>query len=79
VERESLRQDGDGVRRLLERLIREDTGQDLVEYALLVAFFGVAFLAVWTGIADAVQASYGSTSATVSGLSEPPDPGGSPP
>lgn len=64
---------------VLSRLIHEDGGQDLVEYALLVAFFGVVFLAVWTGISDAIQASYTNTNTGVQGLWDAPDPGGAPP
>jgi Flp pilus assembly pilin Flp len=67
------------VRALFRRLVRDDEGQDLVEYALLLAFFGVTFLAVWTGIADAIRASYGNTNTGVQGLWDPPAPGGSSP
>jgi Flp pilus assembly pilin Flp len=67
------------VRALCLHLIRDDHGQDLVEYALLVMFFGIAFAAVWTGIASAVQGSYGNTRTGVQSLWDTPDPGGSSP
>ncbi len=34
----------------LRRIARDDSGQDVVEYALLTAFFGLAALAAWTSI-----------------------------
>lgn len=67
------------VRRLLARLRREEGGQDLVEYALLVALFGITFLAVWTSVFDAVAARYGSSRSGVQSLWDAPDPGASPP
>jgi Flp pilus assembly pilin Flp len=66
------------VRTLVARLGRDEGGQDLVEYALLVAFFGITFLAVWTSVFNAVGARYGGTRAGMQGLWDPPDPGGSP-
>jgi Flp pilus assembly pilin Flp len=57
------------------RLAREDSGQDIVEYALLTAFFGLAALAAWTSIRDAIGVNY---RATTSGVHwDPPPPSGS--
>ncbi len=67
------------VRTLLTHLVRDEGGQDLVEYALLVAFFGITFLAVWTGVSQAVGARYGATRTGVQGLWDTPDPGGGQP
>jgi Flp pilus assembly pilin Flp len=67
------------VRTLLDELVRDDAGQDLVEYALLVMFFGLGLVAVWSSIVAALQASYGGTNAGMDGLWDPPDPGGTPP
>lgn len=65
---------------LLVRLVRDEGGQDLVEYTLLLAFFGITFLAVWTSVFNAVGSRYGQTRANVNDLwNEPPPPGGSPP
>jgi Flp pilus assembly pilin Flp len=61
----------------LRRIARDDSGQDLVEYVLLTAFFGLAALAAWTSIRDALGMSYGSTTSGVQGLWDPPPPSGS--
>jgi Flp pilus assembly pilin Flp len=63
----------------LPRLTRDDSGQDVVEYALLTAFFGVAVLVAWTSLRDAVGASYGGATAGVQGLWDPPPPSAAPP
>lgn len=44
--------------RTFNRLLREDDGQDLVEYALLVAFVGLAGLAGWLAIQNAIADGY---------------------
>jgi Flp pilus assembly pilin Flp len=56
------------------RLVRDDRGQDIVEYALLTAFFGLCALAAWTSLRDAIGVSYGGTTRGVQGLWEPPPP-----
>ena len=61
----------------LRRLVAEDSGQDVVEYALLTAFFGVAALAAWTSVRDALGQNYSRTSTGVQGLWDPPPPSGS--
>jgi Flp pilus assembly pilin Flp len=65
------------VRAWLVRIAREDSGQDVVEYALLTAFFGLAALAAWTSIRDALGAGYTRTTTGVQGLWDPPPPSGS--
>ncbi len=62
---------------LLRRLVHDDRGQDVVEYALLTAFFGLCALAAWTSLRDAIGLSYGGTTTGVQGLWEPPPPSGS--
>lgn len=59
------------------RLATEDSGQDVVEYALLTAFFGLAALAAWTSLRDAIGMSHGGTTSGVQSLWEPPPPSGS--
>ena len=59
------------------RLASEDSGQDVVEYALLTAFFGLVALAAWTSLRDAIGVSYGGTTSGVQSLWEPPPPSGS--
>ena len=61
----------------LRRLVRDDRGQDVVEYTLLTAFFGLAALAAWTGIRDAVGLNYSGATTGVQGLWTPPPPSGS--
>jgi hypothetical protein len=57
-------------------LVADDRGQDLVEYALLTAFFGLCALAAWGAIRDALSASYGATTAGVQTIWDPPPPSG---
>jgi Flp pilus assembly pilin Flp len=60
------------------RLWRDDHGQDVVEYTLLTAFFGLAALAAWTSIRDALGARYsGATSGVNTNWDPPPPSGGS--
>ena len=62
---------------VLRRLVTDDRGQDVVEYALLTAFFGLAAFAAWTSIREALAANYGATSSGVQGIWDPPPPSGS--
>jgi Flp pilus assembly pilin Flp len=65
--------------RSLQRLVRDDAGQDVVEYALLTAFLGLAALTAWSTIRDALGLSYAGTTTDVRGLWDTPAPSGSPP
>jgi Flp pilus assembly pilin Flp len=58
----------------LRRLATEDDGQDLIEYALLSAFIGLAGVAVFSGIGATIQASYSSWLAGADAAVEMPDP-----
>lgn len=62
------------MRTLLIRLVREDQGQDLAEYALLGAFIGLAGLAVWVAIQDVMAARYVELDAAEQELWQPPNP-----
>jgi Flp pilus assembly pilin Flp len=62
----------------LTRLIADDSGQDLVEYALLTAFIGVAGAAVWSAIAGSLEAAYTGYDNDVQDIYEPQDPGATP-
>ena len=62
---------------LLVRLIRDDEGQDLIEYALLTAGLGLAGIAVWPAITTAVGVAYGTWDTRTQGLWETPPPSGS--
>ena len=60
-------------------LFADDTGQDIVEYALLTAFFGLCALVAWSTLGDALSASYTGTTSGVQDLWDPPPPIGTPP
>jgi Flp pilus assembly pilin Flp len=62
---------------LLRRLIRDDRGQDVIEYALLTAAIGLAGVAVWPVITTAIGVNYQGLDTETQNLWEIPDPGGS--
>lgn len=59
---------------LLHRLLRSDTGQDVIEYALLTAAIGLAGVATWPAIATAVGVNYGRLDSRTQNLWRVPDP-----
>jgi Flp pilus assembly pilin Flp len=61
----------------LRRLSRDEGGQDVVEYALLTAFFGLCALAAFATIQSALGVNYSSTSGGLQSLWDPPPPSGS--
>lgn len=61
----------------LRLFLHDDRGQDLVEYTLLTAFFGLCAMAAWAGIRDAVGLNYSGASTGVQGLWDAPPPSGS--
>ena len=61
----------------LLRLARDEGGQDIVEYVLLTAFFGLCALAAFTGIQSALGLKFTGTSNGLQGLWDPPPPSGS--
>lgn len=63
----------------LRQLFRQDSGQDLVEYALLTVFVVLASIVVWQAIATAVGGAYGGYDSSVQDLWAPCDPGVRPP
>ena len=65
---------------ILDRLLRDDDGQDIVEYAFLAAFFGVASYVILSQLAPTVLSTYTSWIDPTSGvpsLWDPPPPAGS--
>lgn len=57
--------------------LTDESGQDLIEYALLSAFIGVCAIAVWNNIPTSIAAVYGSWDGSVQNLSScTPNPGG---
>jgi len=65
------------VKSLITRLIHDDRGQDLIEYALLTAGLGLAGAAIWPAITAAVGVVYTGLDTTTQNLWQAPDPGGS--
>jgi Flp pilus assembly pilin Flp len=67
-------------RNIVERFVREEDGQDTVEYALLAAFFGVVGYLALNAIGAAVHDTYTSWKDPASGvpsLWDPAAPAGS--
>lgn len=62
------------VHRMLARLIREDSAQELVEYALLGFFVALAGAAVWNAILGLLGTSYTEYNTDVQNQWNPPDP-----
>lgn len=58
----------------LSRLLVEENGQDLIEYALLTGAIGFAGVVGFDLIGLAINAVYSSWDAGVNSLWEPPDP-----
>jgi len=61
----------------LRAFVREENGQDVIEYGLLSAFIGIVAIAVWIGIQANLQAAYIDYDSDVQNLWESPNPGGS--
>jgi Flp pilus assembly pilin Flp len=58
-------------------LLRDDRGQDLLEYALLSAFIGLAGLAALNALSATIGDWYATSNAGVNDLAESPPPHGS--
>jgi Flp pilus assembly pilin Flp len=62
---------------MLRRWLREEDGQDVLEYALLAAVIGIAAILVWQGIVTQLGGAYTGADADVQTRSAcTPDPGG---
>jgi len=62
------------MRRQFRRWLCEEAGQDLIEYALLAAFVGLAGLAGYNAIRTAIGTNYSNTNSSVQDLWEIPAP-----
>jgi pilus assembly protein Flp/PilA len=51
---------------LLKRFVREEEGQDLIEYALLAGFISLVAIAAITGVGQGLNSVYGNINGTVS-------------
>jgi Flp pilus assembly pilin Flp len=63
---------------LLRRFLAEETGQDLIEYALLTAAIGFAGVVGVNLLSAAINATYGSWDTGVNNLWEVPAPQSTP-
>lgn len=54
---------------LISRLIRDDHGQDLIEYAFLATFIGAAVSAALVAVGEALNTQYSNISSQVSSAS----------
>ena len=62
---------------LFARLIRDDSGQDVLEYALLGAFIATVGIVAWESIGVRIAAAYTGWDSGVQSLSScTPNPGG---
>ena len=59
---------------VVRAFIDDESAQDLVEYAYLTVFVGLAGLAVWSAIVDVMSAAYSGYDSDTQNLWEPPDP-----
>jgi Flp pilus assembly pilin Flp len=65
------------VMQILARLVREEEGQDIIEYALLAAFIGTVGIVAWQNIAVGIKNAYLGWDSGLQTLSScTPDPGG---
>jgi Flp pilus assembly pilin Flp len=62
------------MRQLMTRLLAEECGQDLIEYALLAAFIGTVGIVAWQSVGTGIGNAYVGWDSGVQGLSSPPDP-----
>jgi len=60
--------EGRAIMALVSRLLREEAGQDLIEYALLAAFISVAAVAAITTVGTALNTSYQTIHAQVAAI-----------
>jgi len=55
------------MRKLIARLLRDDEGQDLVEYVLLVSLIALAVAAAFPPVTNAIIGVFNSVGATIGG------------
>lgn len=65
---------------VVHRFFQEESGQDIVEYALLTALIGIAAIVTWQVIANQVGVAYSASDTDVQALGAfTPDPLSTPP
>jgi Flp pilus assembly pilin Flp len=66
--------EGDVMKKMLVSLVRDEEGQDLVEYALLVALVGLVGIAAWSLIRTNLGTRYQQYDTDTQDLYAPADP-----
>jgi Flp pilus assembly pilin Flp len=61
---------------LFARLVRDEEGQDTIEYVLLTAGIGIVTIAIWPSIETAIRVSYQALDTNTQNLWEPDPPAG---
>jgi len=64
------------VRSLIGLFLRDESGQDIIEYALLTASIGIAGILLWPGIEASIRTTYQNFDQNTQNLYAPPPPGG---
>ena len=64
------------VQELVANLVDDESGQDLIEYALLTTTIGFAGVFVWSLVGNAIRGTYTSWVTGVDSLAVPPAPSG---
>ena len=65
------------MRRLIGRLLHEECGQDVIEYALLTAFIGLVGVVAWQALGVSIGNAYSGWNSGTQNLGRcTPDPGG---
>ena len=70
------RKRGGAMTRLWRLLRRDDSGQDLLEYAILAATIGIAGILAFPAIVDKLSDNYTDGNAAIQADWQPCDPGG---
>ena len=66
------------MKRLIKRLLHDEAGQDVVEYALLSAIIGIAAVLIWQQLVEIVGDTYTAADGNVQNMSAcTPNPDGS--
>jgi Flp pilus assembly pilin Flp len=53
-------------RKLLDRFVREELGQDIIEYAFLAVFIGLAVVAALQAVGGSIATQFGNISSQLS-------------
>lgn len=64
------------MRPIIGRLLCDESGQDLIEYALVTAGIGIAGIALWPAIENSIRVTYQNFDTSTQNLWEPPAPAG---